>query len=102
VTWGNALAILALVVSGAAAWFARRSAYEAVRANNLSRLNALLALRSHYLAQIEYQGKLLESLANLPAGLNAAQEACADLDTKIRAVTREIDGYHSKVVGSRT
>ena len=49
VDWGLLLATLALLVSGLATFCARWSAAEAKKANDIGRLNALLALRTHYL-----------------------------------------------------
>jgi len=94
-TLETAIALFALLVSLVAAVYARR-------ANDQSRLNALLALRTHYLALMDHQGKLAEFLSNLPSGLKAAQDSYADLDTKLREVSREIDTYHVSLVGSRT
>ena len=92
------LAVLALLVSGLAALYARWSAREARRANDIGRLNALLAMRSHYLALMEHQARLADMLKELPSGLEAARKAYADLDDKLRDVNREIDTYHASLV----
>lgn len=89
------ISLLALVVSLIAVAYARR-------ANDLGRLNSLLSLRTHYLALMEHQGKLAELLNNLPSGLKAAQDSYAELDTKLREVSYEIDKYHVKLTGPRT
>jgi len=96
-----ALAILALLLSALAALYARWSAREARDANDMGRLNALLALRSHYLALLEHQVRMAETLKNLPSGLQAAQASYAELDGKLREVSREIDTYHAKLSGTR-
>lgn len=92
------LAILALLVSGLAALYARWSVREAKKANDLGRLNALLALRTHYLALMEHQAKLAEVLRNIPSGQKAVQDTYGELDSKLREVSREIDAYHVAVV----
>lgn len=93
------LSVIALLVSGLAALYARWSAREAKSANDIGRLNALLALRGHYLAQMEHQTRLTETtLRGIPGGLQAAQNAYADLDNKLREVNREIDPYHIRLV----
>lgn len=95
------LAVLALLVSALAALYARWSAREAKKANDIGRLNALLALRTHYLALMDHQVKLAETMRGLPSGLEATQRAYADLDDKLREVNREIDTYHSSLAGVR-
>ena len=69
------LAVLALLVSALAALYARWSAREAKKANDIGRLNALLALRTHYLALMDHQVKLAETMRGLPSGLEATQRA---------------------------
>jgi hypothetical protein len=96
------LAILALLISGLAALYSRWSAREARKANDIGRLNALLALRSHYLALMDHQARLADTLRGLPSGLIAAQKAYTDLDGKLREVSHEIDAYHISLVGVRT
>ena len=101
-SWGLVLAALALLASGLAALYARWSAAEARKANDIGRLNALLALRTHYLALMQHQADMAEVLRHSPGGLQAAQGAYADLDTKLREVSGEIDKQHSSIVGSHT
>jgi hypothetical protein len=95
------LAVLALLVSAVAALYARWTAQEAKKSNDMGRLNALLALRGHYLALLDHQTNLADTLRNLPSGLKAAHDTYADLDTKLREVSREIDTYHARLVGVR-
>jgi hypothetical protein len=103
VTWELVTAVLALIVSVGAVLYARLAVRAAEKGNDISRLNALLALRTHYLAMLEHQGKLTEMFNDykLSGGLQAAQEAYASLDTKLRDVSREIDSYHASLVGRR-
>ncbi len=98
-TWGNALSVLALVVSVAAAYFAHRAAQAAERANHFGRLNALFDLQAHYQAQLKQRGEFASSLPGTVGG-RAAEQSAADFDTKIREVAREIDKYHDQVVCS--
>jgi hypothetical protein len=97
--WELLLAALALLVSCLAALYARWSAAEAKKANDIGRLNALLALRTHYLAQMQHQADLAQTLRDSPSGHRVALSAYADLDTKLREVSREIDKQHADIVG---
>ena len=96
--WELLLAGLALLASAFAALYARSSASEARKANDIGRLNALLALRSHYLSLLQNQAKLAEGLRHLPSGMQAVQDTYADLDTKLREVGREIDKQHASII----
>ena len=98
---GIAAALIALLISVLAAIYARRSADEAMRANDIGRLNALLALRTHYLALSQNQIELAKTLSNVPSGLQPAYQSFADLDEKLREVSREIDVYHLHLVSPR-
>lgn len=101
-SWELLLASLALLASFLAALYARWSAAEAKKANDIGRLNALLALRTHYLALMQHQTDLAQVLRNSPGGLKAAQNTYADLDTRLREVSHEIDKQHADIVGLRT
>ena len=93
-----AATLLAILISILAALYARRSASEAKRANDIGRLNALLALRAHYLAQSQQQVELAKIFSSAPSGRQAAFEAFANLDGKIREVSVEIDIYHGSLM----
>ena len=90
---------LALLVSALAALYARWTVREAKSANDMGRLNAMLTLQSHYSEQLNHQAKLAQDLVNIPSGHNAALDSHAALDVKLREVSREIEKYHSKLVG---
>ncbi|MWV12995.1 hypothetical protein F3I62_12895 [Pseudomonas sp. R-28-1W-6] len=92
----------AAIISGFAAIYAGWSAREAKRANNISRLNALLALRQHYLELMNHQAKLTELLKSSASGTQAAGEALAELDTKLREVNHTIERHHHNLVSERT
>ncbi|AYC32137.1 hypothetical protein D3880_06950 [Pseudomonas cavernae] len=96
------IAIGAALIAGLAALYARWSAHEAKKANDIGRLNALLALRQHYLELMNHQVKLAEFLKSSPSGTQAARETYAELDTKLRDVSREIEKYHGNLVSERT
>lgn len=97
--WQLSLAVLALLASGLAVLYARRSAKEAKKSNDIGRLNALLTLRTHYLALMQHQFELSKILSHSPSGLKAVRNTYADLDTKLREVNREIDKQHADIVG---
>lgn len=96
--WDLSLAALALLASGLAALYARWSAREAKRANDIGRLNALLSLRAHYLALMQHQEKLTQVLSNSPNGLQAVRNTYADLDSKLREVNHEIEKQHADII----
>lgn len=98
-SWELLLAVAAPVASVLAAWYARWSAAEAKKANDIGRLNALLALRTHYLALMQHQADLAKVLSSTPSGLQAVHGTYAALDTKLREVSREIDKCHAGFVG---
>ncbi len=100
--WELMLSISALLISSLAAFYVRRSATEANRANNIGRLNALLALRVHYLELMQRQVDLVKVLGHLPSGLKAINDTYAELDTRLREVSREIDKQHAYIIGLYT
>ena len=78
------------------------SAFYAWKANDIGRLNALFAMRAHYLSLMEHQSKMASILSNSPSGLQAVHNTYADLDTKLRDVSGEINRYHSSLVKKHT
>jgi len=96
------IAIGAALISGLSALYSRWSAREAKKANDIGRLNALLALRQHYLELMNHQIKLAEFLKSSQSGTQAAIETFEKLDTKLRDVSHEIDKYHGNLVSERT
>ena len=93
-----AVALLALLISALAALYARWSWAEAKRSNDMGRLNALLALRAHYLALLEHQVKLADVFKTLPSGMKEVHRTYAELDRKLREVSDQVDGYHARTV----
>lgn len=91
----------AALVAVLAAIYARWSAREAKKANDIGRLNALLALRLHYLELINYQFKMAELLKGSTSGMQLVMERHADLDEKVKAVSCEIEKYHDDLIGGR-
>lgn len=92
---GISLSLLAVLISGLAAIYARWSAQEAKKANDMLRLNGLLSLRVHYLELMRHQEHLAKLLGTSTNGLQSVQNTYADLDLKLRQVNSEIDKYHS-------
>ncbi|WP_288635342.1 hypothetical protein [Pseudoalteromonas sp. UBA6610] len=92
------VSIIALIVGALSALYARWSANQAKRANDIGRLNALLAMKEHYLKLIEHQYKLAETLQTSSNGMQAVREKVADLDTSLREVNDQITLYHVRIV----
>jgi hypothetical protein len=101
-SWELLLAVMALLISGSAAVYAHQSAREARKANDIGRLNALLALRIHYLALMQRETDFAQLMPNPSVGLQRTQNRYADLAEKLREVDREIEKYHVSIVGQPT
>lgn len=64
----------------------------------LAVLTSLLALRKHYLELMNHQIKLAELFGDSASGAQAARDTYAELDTKLRDVSLEIEQYHADLV----
>lgn len=95
----DVLAIIAVLIAASSALYARWSAKEARKSNDIGRLNALLAFRAHYLELMAHKARIAEQLKGMSGG-EKAYKAYAELDSKLREVNKEIDEYHEKVVAS--
>lgn len=92
------IAILSALIAALSALYARWSAKEAIKANDIGRMNALLSFRKHYLELMANQEKIGETLKYSQSGSKAVMDEYAELDKKIREVGIELDKYHNKVV----
>lgn len=95
------MAMIAALIAACSALYAHRSAKEAKRANDIGRLNALLSLRQHYLELLRHQEIMAKQLEHIPSGLRSVRDTYADLDSKMRQVTAELDLFHPKVVKNK-
>ncbi len=95
------VSILALLAACLSALYARWSANQAKRANDIGRLNALLAMKQHYLKLIEHQYNLADTLQSSSSGMQAVREKVAELDDKLREVNAQISSYHDKIVENK-
>ncbi|MDD9177044.1 hypothetical protein [Aliivibrio sp. S3TY1] len=95
------VSILALIAAALSALYSRWSVRQAVKANDIGRLNALLAFRVHYLQLMEHQQKLAETLNHSLSGMEAVRTKYAELDEKLREVNFQINEYHTKVVNKK-
>lgn len=98
--WQTVLAIVAIVISAIAAWYARVATSEAKKGNELSRLNALVVLRSHYSELARYAADNVEALRGTSAQ-KFAQSELESLNQKLHEVTHEIAEYHGSLVHRR-
>ena len=89
---------MALLASSLAALYARWTVGEAKHSNELSRLNSLLALRTHYLELMRNQERLSEFFKGMPSGLKEVHDTYAHLDIKLREINYEIDMFHKKLI----
>lgn len=67
------MGVLALLVAGLSALYARWAVNEAKKANDIGRLNSLFALRAHYLQLMDHQLKIAEIMPNGSEGFNKAE-----------------------------
>ncbi|MGR5175346.1 hypothetical protein [Vibrio mediterranei] len=95
------ISILALLAACLSALYARWSASQAKRANDIGRLNALLAMKEHYLKLIEHQYTLADNLKSSNSGMQAVRDKVAELDCKLREVNKQISNYHDKIVENK-
>lgn len=98
ISTSDVIAIIAALFAALSAIYAHWSANEAKKSNDISRLNALLSFRKHYLELMRHQEKLAETLSASDSGMQAVRDKYADLDFKLREVGSELDIYHMKVV----
>lgn len=99
--FAETISVISALVAGLSAWYAYRSVKEAHRANDIGRLNSLLAFRQHYLELLTNQEKLAELLKSSPSGLEACRNTYTNLDLKLREINQEITNYHEKVVENK-
>ncbi len=95
------ISIISALVAVLSALYARWSVKEARKANDIGRLNSLLAFRQHYLELMVHQEKLAQIMPSSSRGLEACHNAYADLDSKLREINQEISSYHIKVVANK-
>ncbi|MBS3798801.1 hypothetical protein [Pseudoalteromonas sp. BDTF-M6] len=96
----NGIAIASAIIAFLSAYYARRTNNEAKNANELSRMNALLSFRKHYLELMKHQVKIAEVLKTSDSGMQAVREKHAELDGKHREINKELEPYHVKVVAN--
>ena len=98
ISTSDVISVVAGFIAVVSVWYARKSAKEAERANNMGRLNALLSFRAHYLELMQNQEQMAEVLRNCPRGMEAVRARHADLDSKLRQVTAELEQYYARLV----
>ncbi|WP_418641350.1 hypothetical protein [Sulfurimonas sp. ST-27] len=89
---------MAILIAILSALYARWSAKEAIKANSIGRMNALLSFRNHYLELMKEQEKMGKILKNSKNGTQAVITKYSELDTKFREVNKELDKYHDRVL----
>jgi uncharacterized protein involved in exopolysaccharide biosynthesis len=92
---------LSTLVAICSALYARWSAKEARRANDIGRLNALLSFRNHYIELMQQQEKMTAVLKDNNSGMQTLRDKHASLDSKLREIGTELEQYHSKIVNNK-
>ena len=95
------IAILSALIATLSTLYARWSAKEAIKANDIGRMNVLLSFREYYLEQMANQEKIGKTLKNSQSGMKAVYDKYAELDEKNREVGIELEKYHDKVVKNK-
>ena len=98
ISTSDVISLVAGFIAVVAVWYARKSAKEAERANNMGRLNALLSFRSHYIELMQNQAQMAEVLRHSPSGMEAVLVRQGDLGSKLRQVTTELEQYYARLV----
>lgn len=92
------IALISLVIA-VLAWLAsRKSAQEAKKANDIGRMNALLALQMHYKDRIKHQEAICASMKGQVSFQQAARDEVEVLEEKSKEVDAAIKKMHEKVV----
>ncbi|WP_305856411.1 hypothetical protein [Balneatrix alpica] len=92
------ISIIAVLVAGLSALYARWAVKEAKKANELNRFKALLDLKSGYLAEMDNQMRAAKYWGKDDGFAQACRDKFAKSDTKHREVCKELDAYHSRLV----
>ncbi|WP_016954358.1 hypothetical protein [Catenovulum agarivorans] len=92
------ISIIAVLVAGLSALYARWAAKEAKKANELNRFKALLDLKNGYLSEMDNQIRAANEWGKDDGFTKACREKFADADTKYREVCKELDVYHLRLV----
>jgi hypothetical protein len=100
-TWQTVLAIIAIGISAIALWYARAATSEAKKGNDIIRLNALIALRSHYLELARCCAANIEVFEGRSAQKEERKEL-ENLNQKLHEVSHGIDDYHEALVHRST
>ncbi len=92
------ISIIAVLVAGLSALYARWAVKEAKKANELNRFKALLDLKSGYLAEMDNQMRAAKYWGKDDGFAKACRDKFAKADTNHREVCKELDAYHSRLV----
>ena len=92
------ISIIAILVAGLSALYARWAVKEATKANELNRFKALLDLKSGYLVEMDNQMRAAKDWGKDDGFTKACRDKYAAVDIKHREVCKELDAYHSRLV----
>ena len=92
------LSVIALLIAGLSALYARWAVKEAKKANELNRFKALLDLKSGYLNEMDNQIRAAKDWGKDDGFAQACRDKFATADIKHREVCKELDAYHSRLV----
>jgi hypothetical protein len=95
------LSVIALLISGLSALYARWAVGESKKANELNRFKALLDLKSCYLNDMSQQMQAAKDWGKDDGFSQACRNKFAEADSKHREVCRELDAYHSRLVKNK-
>ncbi|GAA0199087.1 hypothetical protein GCM10009123_03010 [Kangiella japonica] len=92
------ISIIAVLVAGLSALYARWAVNEAKKANELNRFEALLGLKSSYLNEMDTQIRLAKDWGENDSYAQACRDKFTKADTKYREICKELDAYYFQLV----
>ncbi|QSX35407.1 hypothetical protein JYB87_05075 [Shewanella avicenniae] len=95
------ISIIAALISGLSALYARWAVNESKKANELNRFKALLDLKAGYLNEMNQQLKAAKDWGLNDSFTQACREKYAEVDSKYREVCSEIDKFHISLVNNK-
>jgi hypothetical protein len=94
-TTDTLIAGFAVLVSLLAAYFSWRAA---TRSNELSRINALVALRDHYSTAFRRHAEFAEQHRGMASAVQSAGQAAGEAADRLRVIDAKLSGHYERLV----
>ena len=89
------IAGFAVVVSLIAAYFSWRTS---IKSNELSRINALIALREHYFSAFRREAEFIERHRDMPSAVASSGKSAGDAADRLRVIDTELAKHCDRLV----